>query len=174
MASSTRPRTASRSCSGRRALSPATTSPCASRTPPPSSRSCWGAHYAGLLYTPCSTQLTAAELAYIADDCGASTFFLSARYGEKGPELRAGATRVRNWLSVGGQLDGFTAYEDQAAAMRPTPTESDRVAGRDMLYSSGTTGKPKGIRPTVPAAPLGETPGIVTGILQGMFGQGAD
>jgi acyl-CoA synthetase (AMP-forming)/AMP-acid ligase II len=132
----------------------------------------WGAHYAGLLYTACSTQLTAAELAYIADDCGARTFFLSARYGTRAPELRAAAPRVEHWISVGGGIDGFTPYEEAVAELAPTPAESDRIAGRDMLYSSGTTGRPKGIRPTTPATPLDQTPGIVTGILQGMFGQG--
>ncbi len=134
----------------------------------------WGAHYAGLLYTACSTQLTAAELAYIADDCGARTVFLSARYAEKAAEMRAGAPRVQDWLSVGGAIDSFAAYEDEAAKMPPTPTESDRIGGRDMLYSSGTTGKPKGIHPTTPATPLADAPGVVTAILQGMFGQGAD
>jgi len=132
----------------------------------------WGAHYAGLLYTPCSTQLTPAELAYIADDCGARTFFLSARYAAGAHELRAGAPGIENWISLGGEIDGFTSYEDAVARMPPTPTGPDRIAGRDMLYSSGTTGRPKGIRPTMPAAPLADTPGIVTGILQGMFGQG--
>ena len=134
----------------------------------------WGAHYAGLLYTPCSTQLTPAELAYIADDCGARTFFLSARYAAGAQAIRARAPGVENWVSVGGEIDGFSSYEDAVAQMPPTPTGPDRIAGRDMLYSSGTTGRPKGIRPTMPAAPLADTPGIVTGILQGMFGQGPE
>src|SRR5271154_2090361 len=45
----------------------------------------WGAHYAGLIYTPCSTSLTADELAYIVDDCDARVLFLSARFADRAP-----------------------------------------------------------------------------------------
>ncbi len=134
----------------------------------------WGAHYAGLLYTACSTQLTATELAYIADDCGARTVFLSGRHAAGAQEMRTGAPHVESWISVGGQIEGFDSYEQLVAALPSTPTEPERIAGRDMLYSSGTTGRPKGIHPTTPAAPLADTPGIITGILQGMFGQGPE
>ena len=47
----------------------------------------WGAHYAGLIYTACSTSLTAEELSYIVTDCGASVFFLSHRFADKAPEI---------------------------------------------------------------------------------------
>lgn len=129
----------------------------------------WGAHYAGLLYTACSTQLTAEELAYIVDDCGARTFFLSARYAGKAAGVLAGAPRVENWLSVGGAIDGLDAYEEAVAGLPDTPEDDSRVAGRDMLYSSGTTGKPKGIRPTELVAELDGEPGPVTALLSGMF-----
>jgi long-chain acyl-CoA synthetase len=134
----------------------------------------WGARYAGLLYTACSTQSTGEELAYILDDCGARTVFLSARYADRAAAARAGARSVESWMSVGGPIDGFDAYEEAVAGLPGTPGETDRVAGRDMLYSSGTTGKPKGIRPTTELAPLEETPIVVTAILEGMFGLGAE
>ena len=134
----------------------------------------WGSRYAGLFYTACSTGLTGEELAYIVDDCGATTVFLSARYADRAEALRNRAPNVEHWLSVGGAIEGFEAYEDAVAHHEPTPLDETRIAGRDMLYSSGTTGKPKGIRPTTEFVPLEETPIIVTEILAGMFGVGPD
>jgi acyl-CoA synthetase (AMP-forming)/AMP-acid ligase II len=134
----------------------------------------WGAHYAGLLYTACSTQLTGEELGYILDDCDAATVFMSARYADRVPAARAAAPRVRHWLSVGGPIEGFETYEDAVAGLPGVPTEAVRIAGRDMLYSSGTTGKPKGIRPAEVTTPLEEAPIVVTPILKGMFGVGPD
>jgi acyl-CoA synthetase (AMP-forming)/AMP-acid ligase II len=134
----------------------------------------WGARYAGLFYTACSTGLTAEELAYIVDDCGARTVFLSARYADRAQALRAGAPKVENWLSVGGPIDGYDPLEDAVADLPTTPAEENRVAGRDMLYSSGTTGRPKGIRPTSEFLPLEEAPIVVTDIMRDMFGMGPD
>jgi long-chain acyl-CoA synthetase len=134
----------------------------------------WGARYAGLFYTACATGLTGEELAYIVDDCGARTVFLSARYADRAQALRDGAPNVEHWLSVGGPIGGFEPYEEAVARHEPTPAEPDRIAGRDMLYSSGTTGKPKGIRPATELVPLEETPIVVTEILSGMFGMGPD
>jgi acyl-CoA synthetase (AMP-forming)/AMP-acid ligase II len=134
----------------------------------------WGARYAGLFYTACSTGLTGEELAYIVDDCGARTVFVSARFADRAAALTEGAPRVEHWLSVGGPIDGFEPYEELVAGLPDTPLDETRIAGRDMLYSSGTTGKPKGIRPTTEFVPLEETPIIVTEILRGMFGLGED
>ena len=44
----------------------------------------WGCHYAGLIYTACSSRLTHAELAYIVNDCGARAFITSAVQGRAG------------------------------------------------------------------------------------------
>jgi long-chain acyl-CoA synthetase len=133
----------------------------------------WGAHYAGLLYTACSTQLTGAEMGYIVDDCGAAVTFMSAAYAERAPDARAAATDVGRWFSVGGAIDGFEPLEDALAALLPTPAEEPRIAGRDMLYSSGTTGRPKGIKPVDLTLTLDEAPVVVTPILKGMFGIGS-
>ena len=53
----------------------------------------WGAHYAGLIYTACSTSLTAEELSYIVADCAASAFFLSSRVRRPGARGRCGDAR---------------------------------------------------------------------------------
>lgn len=134
---------------------------------------CWGAQYAGLLYTAISTSLTAGEIAYIVDDCDARVVILSARFADQAAEIRAGAPGVEAWFAVGGPVDGFASFEDALAEQAPEPLDEERIGGRDMLYSSGTTGRPKGIKPAAPAAPLTETPIVVTPILRDMFAVGS-
>ena len=69
-----------------------------------------------------------------------------------------------------GAIDGFGPYEDAIAAQPATPLPEDRVEGQDMLYSSGTTGRPKGVKVPLPGAPLGEGADGVTGLAQLLFG----
>jgi acyl-CoA synthetase (AMP-forming)/AMP-acid ligase II len=135
---------------------------------------CWGAHYAGLLYTACSTRLTDEEMAYLVEDCGARVFILSSRYAERGPGVKERTPGVERYLAIGGQVDGYEDYDAVVGAVDPAPLPDPRIAGRDMLYSSGTTGRPKGIRPADLTATLEESPVIVTPVLKGMFGVGED
>ena len=130
----------------------------------------WGAHYAGLLYTACSTRLTGEELAHIVGDSGARVVVLSARLAQLADALGESAPRVERRLSSGGAIAGWEALETLAAGYDDRPLEPPRIAGRDMLYSSGTTGRPKGIRPKELTAPLDEAPVVITRLLQGMLG----
>jgi long-chain acyl-CoA synthetase len=134
----------------------------------------WGMHYAGLIYTPCPTGLTSEELAYIVEDCGAKAAFFSARYAKAARDVSIAVPGVEQWFSVGGEIEGFDPYETAIAGLSPTPPDGERIAGHDMLYSSGTTGRPKGIRPMAPAAPLTQTPMVVAPILEEMLGLGAE
>lgn len=134
----------------------------------------WGAHYAGLLYTACSTKLTGDELAYILDNCGAKVLFLSARYADRAAAVLANTPGVERYIAIGGPIEGFEDYAAVVGAQPATPLEGDLVAGRDMLYSSGTTGRPKGIRPKELTLALDEAPVVVTPILKGMFGVGPE
>jgi acyl-CoA synthetase (AMP-forming)/AMP-acid ligase II len=135
---------------------------------------CWGAQYAGLLYTAISTSLRAGEIAYIVDDCDARVLILSAAYADRAAEVRASTPGVERYLSVGGAIDGYEPLEDLLAGESSAPLDEERIGGRDMLYSSGTTGRPKGIKPAAPAAPLTETPIVVTGLMRDMFGVGPE
>ncbi|WP_354698852.1 Long-chain-fatty-acid--CoA ligase [Paraconexibacter sp. AEG42_29] len=134
----------------------------------------WGAHYAGLLYTACSTQLTGEEMGYIIDNCEARIAVFSSRYADRVKGAQGAAPKVEKWYAMKGEIDGLESFEEAYAKFPAEATEPDRIAGRDMLYSSGTTGKPKGIRPADLTAPLETEPIIVTPILKGMFGVGAD
>ncbi len=127
----------------------------------------WGAHYAGLIYTACSTSLTSEELDYIVADCAASVCFLSSRFADKADDLAAATPDVRLRIAVGGPIEGWEDYDELVAQYEPTPIEAKRIGGRDMLYSSGTTGRPKGISTTAidTDAALEDTPSILTQIL---------
>src|SRR5690606_22339834 len=80
---------------------------------------------------------------------------------------------VRGLYLAGGELDGWSSWEDALAEQPDTPLDEERVEGRDMLYSSGTTGRPKGVELPLPNAPLG-TPESIYMLVTGLFGGTAD
>jgi long-chain acyl-CoA synthetase len=130
----------------------------------------WGCHYAGLYYTAMSSRLTTEEMAYILEDCGARAFITSAYKADQATELVDQMPGVSVRLMIGGTVDGYEPYEDAIAAQAPTALEEERVEGQDMLYSSGTTGRPKGVKVALPGAPLGEGADGVTGLSSLLFG----
>ena len=128
----------------------------------------WGCHYAGLVYTACSSRLTSAELSYILNDCGARVFITSKYKADQAAEIVADTPKVELRLMLDGTVDGYEAYEDAVARQSAEPLE-ERIAGADMLYSSGTTGQPKGVTGTFQAKSLIDTPVSVTGLLSMLF-----
>ena len=133
---------------------------------------CWGAHYAGLYYTAIRSLLTAGEMAYIIEDCGAKAFITSPYKSDEAVELLDLMPAVDLRLSVGGAIDGYDALED-LLPQQPTEPVGPRREGTDMLYSSGTTGRPKGVKVPLPDADLGEADGV-TGLLALLFGATED
>ncbi|MCB0977096.1 MAG: AMP-binding protein [Acidimicrobiales bacterium] len=132
----------------------------------------WGAHYAGLVYTFASTRLTSEELAYIVDDCGARVYICTAYTAEQSAGIIADTPKVEHRFIVGGTLEGHESYEDAIAAQSPDPAP-DRVAGNDMLYSSGTTGRPKGVSVALSGNGL-DQPTSVTALAQLLLGYDED
>mgnify|MGYP001156738155 FL=1 len=114
----------------------------------------WGAHYAGLYYTAISSRLTADEIAYIVDDCGARVFVTSPYKSGAVTEVTAATPNVEERFSIGGPLADHACFEDAVASQSAEPFPG-AVEGQDMLYSSGTTGRPKGIRSPMSGSPLG-------------------
>ena len=119
----------------------------------------WGAHYAGLYYTAASSRLTTPELEYIVEDCEAQVFITSAYKAEQATELAIPNVRLK--LMLDGVVDGYERFED-AIARYPAEPLPDRVEGNDMLYSSGTTGRPKGVKAPLSGQPLGTPPPLTT------------
>ncbi|WP_185995940.1 acyl-CoA synthetase [Nocardioides campestrisoli] len=122
----------------------------------------WAAMRSGFYFTALNTHLGVAEHEHIIEDSGVKALLVSGQYAEMGATL-AKHTDVPVRISVGAQLDGFEDLDAVQAATSDAPLEN-QPAGQDMLYSSGTTGKPKGIRTPLPDRQVDEpgNPLIVT------------
>ncbi len=106
---------------------------------------CYAAQRSGLIYTAMSTRLSDSEAAYIIGDCGAKVLLISASLAEMAAALIPLTAAGLRRYSVGGILAGHETW-DVAVRDMPTTPIPDQSAGRDMLYSSGTTGRPKGVK----------------------------
>jgi long-chain acyl-CoA synthetase len=106
---------------------------------------CWGAQRAGLRYTPISWRLQPSEIAHIVRDSGAGILIAGAGLADQARALTALLPSDVKRLSIGGTIAGWEACEPRLAALPATPI-ADQQAGSAMIYSSGTTGRPKGIK----------------------------
>jgi long-chain acyl-CoA synthetase len=129
----------------------------------------WAAQRSGLYYTALNSHLHKGEAQYILDDCGAEALVITAGLADVAGQLDL--SRIRLLIAVGGDALGAARYEDVLAGEPATPI-GDEAEGREMLYSSGTTGVPKGVlKPrgdTAPGDPA--APSVV--ITEGVAAQG--
>ncbi|MEN8180997.1 MAG: AMP-binding protein [Myxococcota bacterium] len=109
----------------------------------------------GLRVTPINHHLTGPELAYVVENCEARVFFADARYAEAAGEAAAELRGLDHRVAIAGDVADFEPYEEAFAASASHDLE-DPVLGSTMLYTSGTTGRPKGVyRRATPPARLG-------------------
>jgi long-chain acyl-CoA synthetase len=109
----------------------------------------WAARRCGLYYTPVNWHLTADEAGYIVHDSGSRVLVASAAVAELASAAAAHAPSLESRFAVDGAIDGFEDF-DAVAAETAGGRLDDEVEGMFMFYSSGTTGRPKGIvRPLV-------------------------
>ena len=107
---------------------------------------------AGFRITAINWHLTAEEAAYIVDDCEAKALIADSRLGETAKGAAAQAPKATVKLAIGGEIEGFDSYDDAVAAESDELID-DPTPGSQMLYTSGTTGRPKGVyRPPAQAA----------------------
>jgi long-chain acyl-CoA synthetase len=132
----------------------------------------WGAQRSGLYYTPMSTRLTPGEAEYIVADSDAKVLVTSAALAKTAEALRDRMPNVHTRLMLDGTIPGYDAWEDAMAAQAATPV-ADEIEGVDLLYSSGTTGRPKGVKLPLRHEPLGKENKFVT-LTQVLYGFGPD
>ncbi|MEV5835641.1 acyl-CoA synthetase [Nocardia sp. NPDC052112] len=128
----------------------------------------WAALRSGLYVTAINWHLTPAEAAYIIDDSDARVVIGSAGVGELATAVRNLAPRVEHWVAFGGEVEGYSSYADCLAGAGPYLGEQPR--GSDMLYSSGTTGRSKGIKPPLLPIDVDQSGDPLTMVVGKLFG----
>ncbi len=129
----------------------------------------WGATRAGLYTTPINWHLKAEEAGYIIEDCGAVAVVTSAALADLALALEPHLAAVRLRLMVDGTAAGWESYE-AALDAQPDVVPAGEAEGSWMFYSSGTTGRPKGIKPPLPDLAYGAGGGALRGLMQAMYG----
>lgn len=123
----------------------------------------WGAQRAGLYYTPISYYLQPDEIEYIINNCGAKVLIIAAQYAEKIRPILSRIPAVQITYAIDNIFDGLPSWEQTTASM-PATAIADESEGREMLYSSGTTGRPKGIKFPLSEGGLGEPSDIARSV----------
>ena len=115
---------------------------------------CLAAMRAGLYFTCISYRLQEQEVAYIVSDCNARVFITTRGQQAVVERLIENAPNIEQCYMLDGVIGGFDSWEEATAAMPTTPI-ADESLGIAMLYSSGTTGRPKGVLKPLPTEGFG-------------------
>lgn len=130
----------------------------------------WAGLRSGYYVTGINHHLTADEAAYILSDCAAEALLVSSAHLAKGQELAELVPGLKTLIVLDGAATGeFESYRDVLESTSDEPL-ADQPRGTDMLYSSGTTGRPKGIKSALPDRQVGDPGDTFTSLFHQLYG----
>jgi len=133
----------------------------------------WAAQRSGLYITTVNRYLAPDEAAYIVNDCGARALVVAAKLGDLAQALVPLTPGVAHRLALGAPVPGHESYAEAIASVSAEPL-TDQPRGSDMLYSSGTTGRPKGIKAPLPDRQVDEPGDRMVALFGTAYGFGQD
>ena len=128
----------------------------------------WAAIRSGLYVTFVNWHLSGDEAAYIVRDSGAQVLIASGGVPELGSQVAELVPEVEHRYAFGASINGYNPYSELLKLAGPRLTDQPR--GSEMLYSSGTTGRPKGIKPRLLSIQVDEPGDSITGLMAHGFG----
>ncbi|MCY4143145.1 MAG: AMP-binding protein [Gammaproteobacteria bacterium] len=128
----------------------------------------WAVLRSGLFLTTVNRYLTTDEAAYIIDNSESRVAIASVALGEVAKELPDLCTNCERWLAVDGSLPGYDDFDSTIGEFTTDPLDEE-PAGGFLLYSSGTTGKPKGIMRPLPDGGIADMDSPVSMLLRGLW-----
>ena len=133
----------------------------------------WAALRSGLYITAVNNRLKPDEVAYIVSDSGATALIVSAEQAATAEAITGQTAGVKLRLAYGGPVKDHGSYEQTIAAASAAPF-AEQPHGATMLYSSGTTGRPKGVRPRLPDRQVSEPGEALVTLASQFFGVSQD
>ena len=135
----------------------------------------WAAMRSGLYLTPINWHLNADEAGYVVRDCQAKRLLISPGVGEVADALDAAiAPHVSRW-TLGAARSGYRSLTEQLDDLPVVAlAEDEELEGELMFYSSGTTGRPKGILRDLKPRPTDGDPHPLTELTRALYGFSED
>ncbi len=125
----------------------------------------WAALRSGLYLTAVNRHLRAEEAAYLVNDSGSTVIVTTAALTKVAAEMLEHVPNCPTRFMMDGAAAGFESYED-AIASQPARPLAEQPRGEVMLYSSGTTGQPKGIKRPLSGLTMGDPAAVGTSTLE--------
>ncbi len=116
----------------------------------------WACFRTGLYFTPVNWHLSEGEVCYVVVNCDAKAFVAGATFEKLASAVGSQVPKLKTKLSLGGEIEGFQPIEEALADIPEDEPLANQLEGSVMLYSSGTTGFPKGVRHPLPNKPAGD------------------
>jgi long-chain acyl-CoA synthetase len=133
----------------------------------------WAAMRAGVYLTPINWHLNADEASYVVNDCMAKWLLISPGVGEVAGHLDASLDPSVSRWTLGAAKGAYRSLIEGLDAMQDAPLEEE-WEGEFMFYSSGTTGRPKGILRALEKRPTDSRPHPLTEMTSLLYGLSAD